>query len=72
MLASLIRTIVPVVVGALGTWLIRIGVHVDDAALTEVVTAALSAAYYVLARLLEHRWPRLGVLLGVPRQPTYK
>lgn len=28
-------------------------------------------AYYALARALERRWPRLGVLLGVPARPTY-
>jgi len=26
----------------------------------------------VAVRQLEQRWPRFGVLLGIPKQPTYQ
>lgn len=74
-IVALIRTYVPVAVGAVLTWLAaRLGVGIDEqasAGLTTALVALVSAAYYAMARLLEQRWPWLGVLLGAPRQPTY-
>jgi len=67
---SLIRTAVPIIVGAVGgygaTYL-----HLTTAQQTEVVSAGVGYAYYALVRVLEHRWPVLGVFLGVPQAPVY-
>ena len=72
---SVVRTLVPIVVGAVVGWFVTRGVELDEsfeAALTVVVTGVLSSVYYVVARLLEtYVSPRLGWLLGSRRQPSY-
>lgn len=72
---SIIRTYVPLGVGALLTWLgVRFGVVVPEdasAALTAGLVALVSALYYTVARALEARWPWFGVFLGATRQPSY-
>lgn len=35
------------------------------------VAFVVAFAYYVIVRALEARWPKLGVLLGVPAKPEY-
>ena len=73
---SLIRTYVPVAVGAFLTYLaVRFGVVVPEDVSTGLTTGLVglaSALYYAIARALEQRWPWLGWLLGVPKQPTYR
>ncbi|MDM4719439.1 hypothetical protein QTQ03_07435 [Micromonospora sp. WMMA1363] len=74
-LISLVRTAVPVAVGALLAWLaseagIVLGTE-SSTAFTSGVVALTVAVYYALARALETRWPWLGVLLGRPTAPTY-
>lgn len=39
--------------------------------LTAVFIFLVGTIYYVVARGLEHRWPALGRLLGVPSPPSY-
>jgi hypothetical protein len=72
---SLIRTYVPIVVGAFISWLVSIGVDLGaeaNVALVTFMTAALTGAYYAIARALEKRWPILGrFLLGSSRVPEY-
>ena len=73
-LVSLIRTYVPIGVGAVLSWLLTLGITVDDSAqagLIAGITAVVTASYYALVRLAELRFPWLGVLLGTKRQPTY-
>ncbi|WNI16898.1 hypothetical protein [Actinacidiphila sp. ITFR-21] len=71
-LASLWRTLVPVIVGTLAAWLAHAGIGVDSAALTLWLGAAFSSAYYTLFRLLEaHVSPAWGWLLGLARPPHY-
>lgn len=75
MFASLLRTIVPVVVGILLGWAAKVGLDLPSGAVTEIVTVVLTAAYYTLARVLEQEWPAVGrwlLSLGLPvGQPTY-
>lgn len=69
---SLIRTIVPIIVGAiLSVPLVKaLGITADQAA--QLVTAGLIALYYAAARVLEHYVsPRFGWLLGSATAPTY-
>ena len=71
---SLIRTYVPVAVGALVAWLLTLGVTLDPASetgLTVAGTGLLIAAYYTIIRLAERRWPWVGILLGSTAQPVY-
>jgi hypothetical protein len=61
---SLIRTCVPVGVGAAITWLAvhwRIVLPPGASATAGIVTSGLViAGYYALARIVERRWPRVG------------
>jgi hypothetical protein len=77
---SAMRTLVPIVAGALLTLALRTGVDLDSGTATTVVTAALTAVYYLLFRGFEHLADRLGagrlrtaagVLLGWARPPQY-
>lgn len=72
---SLIRTNVPIGVGSLLAWLAStLHVVIDPQSQTVFVVLTVSVAssgWYALARLLEHLWPPLGVLLGVPTTPVY-
>ena len=71
---SLIRTYVPIIVGALASYLLTLGVEIDaDAQLGLVLflTALLQGGYYLLVRVLERRYPKLGLLLGSESQPKY-
>lgn len=71
-LASLWRTLVPLLVGALAAALAHAGIGVDSAAATAWLGTAFSAAYYALFRLLEaHVSPKWGWLLGLARPPAY-
>lgn len=71
--ASFVRTIVPIVVGAVVAWLVKQGIPVDEefsAAISAVLFAVFSSVYYIVARLLEtYVTPKLGVLLGLPKAP---
>jgi len=55
--------------------LVSIGIDLGaeaNVALVTFMTAALTGAYYALARVLEKRWPILGrFLLGSSRVPEY-
>lgn len=72
-LASLIRTWVPLGVAVLIAWLSSLGIHVSDdtrSALVSGIGALVAALYYAAVRLLEQRWPWLGLLLGTTKAPT--
>jgi len=71
---SAVRTFVPWLVGLIVTALTA--AHIDVSAdariqITALVAFLVAAGYYLVVRALEKRWPRLGVLLGVPKPPTY-
>ncbi len=73
---SIIRTIVPVIVGAILGWLASINLAPDpglESALTIALSAAFTAVYYIAVRLFErYVSPRFGWLLGVAKEPEYK
>ena len=72
--ASIVRTIVPIVVGAVLAWVTSIGITVDEQfepLLTASLTGAFSGAYYIVVRLLEtYVAPKLGWLLGLAKTPV--
>ena len=70
-LVALIRTIVPAIVGLLLAAAAKANIDIDGAALNGIVDAVVIGVYYLAVRQLERRWPKFGVLLGVPKQPTY-
>lgn len=73
---SLVRTYVPWIVGAVIGWLISLGVPLDpevEVQLTAVLMLAASMLYYFLARIFElYVSPKLGWLVGLPKQPIYE
>lgn len=76
-IVSLIRTVVPVAVGQLLTWLATKGVLDEtgeiSAALISMFTIVFTSVYYALARLLEvFVSKKFGWLLGVAKAPNYK
>lgn len=71
---SLIRTYVPIAVGAVVAYLVTLGIELDpetQAGLVVSMTGVLQASYYLVARLLEKKFPQLGVLLGSSQKPVY-
>lgn len=75
LVASVIRTLVPVIVGQVASWLLLAHVILPPTALAGLsafVGGLLTAIYYVGVRVLEQQWPALGILLGLPSSPdTY-
>lgn len=72
---SFIRTKVAFAVGAFLGWLLLVS-NLDltgafALTLTAFGIALVTNGYYLLIRLLESRFPWLGVLLGWPKQPVY-
>jgi hypothetical protein len=72
---SLIRTAVPVAIGALVSWLaVEHGIVVPEGLTNEAtiwLTGGVVTLYYGVVRALEKRWPRIGILLGAARKPVY-
>lgn len=70
---SWIRTIVPIGVASALSWLlVTFGLQLDKASedgLIVGITGLLIALYYTIARALESKYPKLGVLLGVAKTP---
>ena len=69
--ASLIRTAVPVAVGALISWLAQRGLNLDGAEISGWLTPLSIAAYYAAIRAAEKKYPSVGWLLGLAKQPGY-
>lgn len=81
LLASILRTVVPLVAGWVLTVTGALGIEADSVAVAGGVTAAVTAVYYLLLRLAEEAAARLeweplrlvaGVLLGWARPPQYQ
>jgi hypothetical protein len=71
-IASLIRTVVPIIIGALGAWLTKLGLNLDSAAYENLgiwLTLLFSSVYYALVRLLEEKFPQIGWFLGLAASP---
>lgn len=72
---SFIRTVVPTIVGAVLAFLASKGIELDATAaanLTGFLTALFTALYYLVARIIEAKWPGAGkYLLGSAKQPDY-
>lgn len=74
MTTSIIRTIVPIIVGAIASALATVGFQLSDEGqelIGTVLGALIAIVYYVIARALEQRFPNAGVLLGKPARPVY-
>lgn len=71
--ASIVRTLVPLIGGGIITWLVSLGINLDDqlsTALTVFLYAVFSSAYYIVVRVFEtYVSPKLGWLLGLAKAP---
>ena len=74
-LIGLVRTVVPMIVGALIVWLAEAGIELSDeasGAFTVALMAIATSAYYAGVTWLEREVnPSWGYLLGVPKAPSY-
>ena len=72
---SIIRTVVPLIVGVILAQAARIGLDLPAGAVEEIVTVVAATVYYAAARWLEQRYPALGRILlsaGLARRsPVY-
>lgn len=68
---SMVRSTVPVVAGFVITLLARLNVAGWDAQVTAEVTTLVTLAYTWTVKSLERKWPKAGILLGIPGAPVY-
>jgi hypothetical protein len=70
---AIVRTIVPVVVGAVISWLITRGLDLSsyENAINAWLLVAVTTLYYALFKWLESKWPAFGWFLGLAKQPVY-
>lgn len=72
---SIVRTIVPIVVGLVIGWTTAQGIDLDpefESSLTLAIMAAFQGVYYVVVRLFEtYASPKFGWLLGLAKAPDY-
>jgi hypothetical protein len=69
---SIVRTLSILIAGWVATTLADVGFGLDSEALASVIFGVAAGLYYLVARLLERRFPNAGLLLGSRNQPTYK
>lgn len=72
--ASLVRTIIPSLIGALVATIVALGLQLDadtQSTLIVALVAIVQALYYALARWIVGRWPAARFLLGTDAAPSY-
>lgn len=70
-LASVVRTVVPIGVGIVLTWLgVKVGIPIPED-VRWVIVGLVMAAYHALIRALEVRYRWIGWLLGLATSPIY-
>lgn len=73
---SLVRTVVPLIVGAVVGFFTSRGIEVDPelaVSLATAITTGAGTVYYGIVRVLEHYVaPQFGWLLGLAREPRYE
>jgi MFS-type transporter involved in bile tolerance (Atg22 family) len=70
LLAGLLRTYVPILVGLFGPILTN-WIGLTDVQVNGVVVAVVTAVYYGVVHALEvYVWPKISVLLGYIKQPV--
>ena len=74
-IVSQLRTLAPIIAGLVLNWLrTKLGLVFDadtEAAVGLIIAAAMMQIYYALARWLEGKFPWMGLLLIIPKQPKY-
>lgn len=70
-LPSVLRTVVPLIYAMLVRWGVVSWIDPDDMFVTNFLTVVVTGVFYVLLRLLEKYWDKIGWLLGYAQQPVY-
>jgi hypothetical protein len=70
-LPSILRTLVPLAVGYFAAWPVAKWLGLTDEQVTSLITAVITAVYYLAVRLLEQVAPQFGWLLGYASKPVY-
>ena len=71
----LVRTYVPIAVGAFASWLLTLGIELDassQAGLVVGLTGVLQALYYTVVTIVAKKFPWAERLLGSTKKPEYK
>jgi len=68
---SVVRTVVPFLVGYAVSLAARWGFDIDASEVTPIVTVVVGAAYYAGVRYLEQNHPEVGKALGKAATPAY-
>lgn len=68
---SIVRTIVPFVVGAAVAYGAKAGFDLDAETVTPIATVVIGAVYYAVVRKIEESKPEIGKLLGKAAEPVY-
>lgn len=71
LLPSVLRTVVPLVYAMLVQKGVVAWIDPNDVFVTNFLTVVVTGAFYVLLRLLEKNWSKVGWLLGYAQQPVY-
>lgn len=74
LLTSITRTIIPTIIGWIVGGLALVGVTIPESVqgwISGLLVFLVALIWYVVVRALEHKWPKLGWLLGVPKKPVY-
>lgn len=71
LLPSILRTLVPLAVGYFLAWPVAKWLGLTEDQITSLITAVITAAYYLLVRGLEQIAPQFGWLLGYASKPVY-
>jgi hypothetical protein len=71
--ASIVRTVVPLLVGVITASLLKAGIEIPEGFLDQYLAEIVFTLYYVGVRLLEtYVGPAYGKLLGVAKKPSYE
>lgn len=71
---AIVRTVVPIVVGAVISWLITRGFDLSayENSINAWLVVVVTSLYYALFKWLESKWPVFGWFLGLAKaQPVY-
>lgn len=71
LLPSILRTLVPLAVGYFLAWPVAKWLGLTEDQITSLITAVITAVYYLAVRLLEQVAPQFGWLLGYASPPKY-
>ncbi len=68
---AIVRTLTPIIVGAIASWFLQRGIDMDEGNLEDAIGPVIAGGYYIVVRLVSQRWPSTELLLGSRATPEY-